>query len=234
MVLSYQQKMHHIGFLSVIRLTPILWSVWNFRAKHVCCGWEVRGRGKLEAREKGRTYGKEHDSWVQFFLMSCVASRCKRKGMMGWESIIHIPSLYPTPPSAFPSESSQALTPELHVTKRRKSGAEPRFACLSLREAKQIETFEFRAEKGLLPEPSKENRRLLLRRLELWWLSGKNFKGNIGVRGPGCMTSFWFGWWWSNSVVFQESQSSAWYWPVWSLLACMQREVITLHLGGRS
>ena len=44
---------------------------------------------------------------------------------------------------------------------------EPKFVCLPHIEPKQIETFEFRAEKGLLPGPSKENRQLLLRRLEL-------------------------------------------------------------------
>ena len=97
---------------------------------------------------------------------------------------------------------------------------EDKFECLKNGEAKQTEMSEFRAEKGLLQGPSKENRQLVLKKTEFFnGLGGRVSKGKIW--GEGCRVCDFpvFGWWWRNKVVFRES--------------CAQPEVTFLQeLGG--
>ena len=111
-----------------------------------------------------------------------------------------------------------------------------KFVCPTHSEAKQTEMSEFGAEKGLLQGPCKENRWLMLKRPELPnGFQGRSFYMQNWGGGRCCRVCNppLIGWWWGNRMVFQESQSSAfWFQPVWGPHACAQPKVILLHLGG--
>ena len=67
------------------------------------------------------------------------------------------------------------------------------------------------------------------------WVSGESLsflKANLASGFQLC-NILQIGWCWGNRVVFQESQSSPfWFWPVWGPHAYAQPEVTILHLGG--
>ena len=72
---------------------------------------------------------------------------------------------------------------------------------------------------AFIAEPSKEKRWLTIRKMKLPdSFQGEVFKGNIWGEGCRVHDFLLIGWWWGYRVVFQESQSSTfWFQPVWGL-----------------
>ena len=65
---------------------------------------------------------------------------------------------------------------------------------------------------------------------------GRSFyRQNLGGGQQHMCDSPLIGWWWANRVVFQESQTSAfWFQPVWGPCACAQPEVLFHVVWGLS